>query len=264
MLITDDFVLLSFPRTGTTFTRKVIKKIYGNKFEELLLPVIFNHRASGRISQHGTYTQIPMEHRGKTILSIVRNPFDRYASQFFFKWFAHSPPESEEKLREAYPDFPEIDFLDFLDMLDKFGKRNILETHKVFSGTDIGFQTVQFVAFYSSNPERDLKELVKGGTESILKLPKIHFLRQEFLREDLFDFLVGLLGDIAIAGIISSEKHENVSRLGRDRDWKKMWTPDLFKLYSQKELPFLNIFPEYKENSWAKPVWMEKVKQWIS
>lgn len=248
MLITDDFVLLNYPKTGSTFTRKIIQKIYPDKCEELLLPVAFDCRDIGRKTQHGTYAQIPEEHRGKPVLSVIRNPFDRYVSQYRFKWYAHSPPENKQMLQKFYPNFPDLEFAEFLDMGDRFAKKNILAAYNVFLDTDIGLQTINFIAFYSCNPQRDLDELVRGKADPFLRLPKINFLHQEFLREELTNFLVGLHQKPAIKKIISSENDVNVSRPSGERDFRKFWSPGLFEEYSEKERFFLNAFPEYQQD----------------
>jgi len=241
MLITNDFVLLNVPKTGSSFTRKIIKKVYKDKCEELLLRVM-----SGRTSQHGTYAQIPDEHRGKIILSIIRNPFDRYVSQYHFKWYSHSSPVSPDILKSNYPSFPEISFIEFLDMMDRFNKLIILKHHGISANTDIGFQTIHFAAFFTSSPEQDLRALIDEKSEHLLKIPRIHFLRQEYLRRDLIDFLSPYHGHQIIRSIVDSESDENVSRGIEDRNWKKYWTPDLLETYRRKEAPLLNIFSYYR------------------
>ena len=241
MLITDDFVLLNFPKTGTTFIRKILKKVYKDKYEELLLPV-----KTGRISQHGTYAQIPLEHREKKILSMVRNPFDRYVSLYFFKWFTHSPPEDPEILKRYYPNFPDISFSEFLDMADNFNKASLLKSYDISINTDIGFQSIQFMAFYSSFPENALKELIEKKSDSLLVLPKIHFLRQEFLRQDMIEFLSIYHENQTIKTIIDSEADENVSRGPLEKNWQQFWTPDLLEVYRKKEAPLLNKFSDYR------------------
>lgn len=241
MLITDDFVLLNFPKTGTTFARKIIKKVYEDRFEELLLRVM-----SGRISPHGTYAQIPHEHRGKVILSIVRNPFDRYVSQYFFKWYSHSPLVSPDVLKNHYPSFPEISFIEFLDMLDRFNKLIILKNHDITTNTDIGLQTIHFVAFYSSSPKQALRELIEGKSGPFLRVPLIHFLHQENLRQDLIGFLSIYHGDRIIKDLVDAENDENVSRGELDKNWQQFWTAEMLKIYREKERLLLNTFPEYK------------------
>ena len=75
MLITEKFVLLNFPKTGSTFARETIKQVYGvknlrfnntiyksgiytPKIFELLLPKIDEGDYNGIIDQHGKYKQI--------------------------------------------------------------------------------------------------------------------------------------------------------------------------------------------------------------
>ena len=252
MIITEDFVLLNFPKTGTSFTRKIIKKVYKDKCEEVLFPYFYNNRPTGDMHPHASYSRIPTEHRRKTILSIVRNPFDRYVSQFFYKQWLKEPPASKEILKDIYPNFPKMEFIDFLDMVDRFQKKNIFARHNMTcnTDTDIGLHTIQFAVFHSINPQDALEELIQGKSNPLLKIPKIKFLRQEFLRDDLMDFLVGLHCDKeqSIKKIISSEEDENVSRLPQERDWRQYWTADLLNIYSQKEQLLLNVFPEYKQN----------------
>lgn len=241
MLITGDFVLLNYPKTGTTFTRKIIKTIYKDKYEELLLPVI-----SGRISPHGIYSQIPPEHQGKKVVSIVRNPFDLYVSLYFFRWFAHSPPENPETLRSFYPNFPELSFGEFLDMMDRFNKRDILRAYDISANTDFGFNTTKFLQFYSCDPKSELNELIQGKFDPFLRLPKIHFLRQEFLRQDLIEFLSPFYGDQCVEKAINSAEAENVTLLRKEKDWRELWTFDLLDAHRKKEALLLNKFPDYR------------------
>jgi hypothetical protein len=241
MLITDDFVLLNYPKTGTTFTRKIVKTIYKDKCEECLLPII-----SGRISPHGLYSQIPLKHKGKKVVSITRNPFDRYVSVYFFRWYAHSPPESPDKLRSFYPDFPELSFAEFLDMTAGFSKRNILKAYGISANTDFGFETVKFLEFYSYDPKSGLNELIQGKSDPFVKLPEIHFLRQEFLRQDLIGFLSTYHGEQYVKKIINWAEDENVTPLRKEKDWRELWTFDLLESYRKKEAPLLNKFPDYR------------------
>ncbi len=248
MLITDDFVLLNYPKTGSTFARKIIQEIYQDDCEELLFPVAYDSRYTGPNTQHGTYAQIPEEHRGKPVLSVIRNPFDRYVSQYHFRWYAHSPPEKKKRLQMFYPDFPDLKFAEFIDMSERFSKRNILAAYDIFSGTDIGFQSISFIAFFSGDPKKDLSDLAKGAAGPFLRLPKIHFLHQESLRDELASFLVGINRNPDIKNIISSENDLNVSRSSDERNFMQFWTPDLLAEYSEKDRFLLNAFPEYKQD----------------
>ena len=97
MIITDQFVMLNFPKTGSTFVRNVLKQIHeeltfsssdrllmglGLKkkpyYENLWLPRIRNTYREQVQDEHGIYSQIPERHRGKTIVSVKRDLFERY------------------------------------------------------------------------------------------------------------------------------------------------------------------------------------------
>ena len=124
MIITKDYVLLNFPKTGSTFVRETLKELYyrrgglvnklalatgldkwqpmqkaltaesrletflvkrnikaNNHFEELWLPIAYDAQYISGVTEkrkyiHGIFSQIPIEHRQKPILGIIRNPYD--------------------------------------------------------------------------------------------------------------------------------------------------------------------------------------------
>ena len=246
MLITKDFVLLNYPKTGSTFSRRIIRQVYLDDCEELLFPVAYDWRYIGPNTQHGTYMQIPEKHRNKPVLSIIRNPFDRYVSQYRFKWYAHSPPANRRELQKLYPCFPELEFAEFLDMGERFSKRNVLAAYDIFQDTDIGFQTISFIAFFSGNPREDLEDLISGKGDPFLRLPKVHFLHQESLREELASFLAGMGRSRDIEKTIFSASDMNVGRSSAERDFMQFWSPGLLVEYSEKERFLLKAFPEYR------------------
>jgi len=84
MIITDDFVMLNFPKTGSSFAREALKRLYANRnIIELMLPKITEKRYRDRVDQHGTFRQIPLAHKNKPVLSITRNPLSRFQSTLF-------------------------------------------------------------------------------------------------------------------------------------------------------------------------------------
>lgn len=206
-----------------------------------MLPLI-----PGQMSPHGIYSQIPLEHRGKIVASIVRNPFDRYVSIYFYRFYALWLPENLETLRSFYPNFPELSFSEFLDMMDRFNKRNILRAYDISANTDFGFDTTKFLQFYSCDPKRELNELIQGKSDPFLRLPEIRFLRQEFLRQDLIGFLSPFHGDERVEKAINSAEAENVSLHRKEKDWRELWTSDLLESYRKKEALLLNKFPDYR------------------
>jgi hypothetical protein len=240
MIITDDFVFLNYPKTGTTFARHIIKKVYDGRFSELLLPESINH-ISKLPSQHGSLSSIPLLQKNKKIVSIIRNPFDRYVSLWKFRWYAHSPPISQKILSREYPGFPDISFREFLEMTDRFSKNNVLLAHDLNDATDLGFQTLQFVAFYGASPRENLIDTL--GLKP-LRIPEIIWLRQSNLRSDLKSFLLSIGIREGQLAAIDTQEELNVSRSESEKDWRKFWSDDLYDLYSRKEELLLKEFPK--------------------
>ena len=95
MLITKDFVMLNFPKTGTTFTRAVLKQLYGDRIEEILGRNPMNPH-SVPDSPHLAVSQIPQRYAKLPIVSIYRNLFDRYVSLWQFRWYLHAHPSIQD------------------------------------------------------------------------------------------------------------------------------------------------------------------------
>jgi len=60
----------------------------------------------------------------------------------------------------------------------------------------------------------------------------------------------------SIAGIISSEEDENVSRIPQEKDWRQYWTADLLNIYSEKEQLLLNVFLNINRMTGYKPTFL--------
>lgn len=99
MIVTDTFVMINFPKTGTTFCRNAMQRIRDctltrsnpNKIEwimyklglkrkphiELLaLPNEKDKKTLGKLDEHGMVCQIPMAYRDRPIMSVTRNVFE--------------------------------------------------------------------------------------------------------------------------------------------------------------------------------------------
>lgn len=220
MLITDDFVMIHFPKTGTTFARDTIKKVYDaslKEYVELMLPIITDGKTnySGVTSQHGTVQQIPSGDRNKQIISIFRNPFDRLISLYTFGWWKKYPPVDINIITERFPSFPDIDFREYLDLIDFFLIPKLLYAIGLDASISIGLNTLQYIQYFSYSPLDTLLKIADSGkTLSELKedFPQIIFLNQENLREDLIVFLKEIhfkTDDLKV--LVSSDKL-NVSR----------------------------------------------------
>ncbi|MBK7270312.1 MAG: sulfotransferase family 2 domain-containing protein [Flavobacteriales bacterium] len=96
MFITDRFVLLNFPKTGSTFARNVLAELHRPTalrallvklglaqplYQDLIsVAYVVDPSVPVRTTQHLVYAQVPEVDRHKLLLSVVRDPFSRLIS----------------------------------------------------------------------------------------------------------------------------------------------------------------------------------------
>lgn len=211
MLITDDFVFLNYPKTGSTFTRTVIKEIHKQRLarrtltrrcldivgftprlfmRELMLPNIkVSHTKQSR-DQHGCYCQIPTAYANREVATVVRNPYTRFLSGYEFRWWKKFPLVPDSMLAEYFPSFPDLDIDDYV-RLNQLGM-----VHSRLNGRSvsakIGNQTVQFIQMFFKNPKDVLENISDDYMDSdriFEDIAPITFLRQEQLNDELAAFL---------------------------------------------------------------------------
>ena len=261
MIITDDFVLINYPKTGTTFARSVLKAIHDRKntpfrrmlrrvgigrsrLEDLILPKIYGDSPPSEQGQHGVYRQIPEEERGKPVVSIVRNPLTRYISSYVYAWWKEHPPFALSRVMKAFPRFPDLTFPEFYRLLnhpevDEDRLRNP-ETRR------LGSYTRMFLVFYAEDPDAAAERVLQGEPLEAV-LPRIVFLHQERLREELAVFLRGngyserdvrCVRETADMNVGSSSKKKSVA----SADLSEVATAIL-----EDDRVLLDAFPEYRE-----------------
>ncbi|WP_179319479.1 sulfotransferase domain-containing protein [Winogradskyella helgolandensis] len=211
MIITKKFVLLNLPKTGSTFVRSVLKKIYKNRnkgnlffkiakkikilkppYKELILPNIkFKQGVVNHSDQHGVYSQIPEKDKNKTIVSVVRNPFDRLISTYEFQFWKGRPALEKNILELNFPNFPNLSIDEYIDYLILVGENSYENKPK---NINIGLFSLQFIYFFFKEPKSVIKKINKEylENETLFKedLAEITFLKQESLSKDLIDFLI--------------------------------------------------------------------------
>ena len=266
MLITNDFVMINFPKTGSSFAREAIKKVYCNAnfkihnflinlgfypspIQELMLPEI-DILSSTRKDQHGTYRQIPNSYRNKDILSITRNPFSRFISTFKYKWWQKFPPGNLNEIVEKYPDFPEINFEDYYNMIHLYG-RNI-RLKGINPKIDIGIHSIQFIQFYFKQPEKILSTIDDRYIENkefINDMGEIYFIHQEKLRFELKLFLKKFSIPDSKLEIIDNMDNINVTKNRiLQKDISKFYSEPLINKILEREKLIFKIFPDYLPN----------------
>jgi hypothetical protein len=245
MIFTPDFVFVHLTKTGGTYVTKMLARLYGDRCVD--------------VDQHGTCNDVPPEHRGKPLVSTVRNPFDRYVSQYRYGWWKISPEEycGEAAMREMYPHHPDISFAEFLELANtRFVGRHRAAPNGFANDNfpperRLGWQTEGFIRFYFHEPRRVFASLDEAAIESgsyRRHMYDVHFLRTDNLRRDLHDYLLSVghrPEDVAF--ILSSERVLPDDGLKRpDNDpWQSHYNPALTEVVRTRERLLFRHFPEY-------------------
>lgn len=260
MIITDDFLMLNFPKTGSSFARKTISTAYTNRasFTEKLFVKLGMRRPSlqelfcphtylDAVDQHGTFSQIPDQFRQKKLLSITRSPTERYLSMYHYRWWADNPPAAIPQILKSYPDFPNLSFNDYYEMQHSLSRERRL--CGILPPIDIGDHTVNFIQLYFKNPNKVLSNIDNDyifSGEFRKDIPDIHFIHQENLRFELKQFLLDQcrfkkshLDFMDDSEIINASNKSSVANI--DNEIKQ-------KIYSRDALIY-EIFPEYKDHN---------------
>jgi len=267
LIVTDRFVLLNYPRTGSTFVREVLRTLYGRRdsswdralqhvlpgrtgFRELLLPIYRTRsaRRERRRSQHGCYAQIPQVHRGKPVLSVARHPMDRLVSQYEHRFWRDHPPAEAREIRRRLPSFPDLSFTEFLELQASFGLEAVLQGLQLRA--DVGSQTVHFLRFYHPHPDEALAcltdEVVDSGRLR-LELPVVHFIHLERLAEELRGFLHSVGFEESETEFLVDKPPVNVARERGSRPWREYFSVEQILEFRRRERLLFQVFPEYDD-----------------
>ena len=261
MIITDKFVMLNFPKTGSTFVRKMLKKVHSKEkltflqkiglqrkryFENYWVENIRDttFRANTK-DEHGLFCQIPESSRDKIIVSVKRDVFERYVSLFEYgdwkKTWGNFP-----EVADKYPNFPNLRFEQYMD---KIFNNNPFNKHpKINRELPIGPATTQFILFYFKNPFNVLQNI---NEEYMLSdnykedISKVFFLDQKNLNKELYEFLIKMnYKKNEISFILDSQK-ENVS-VSDERQTGSYYTKELIDMVNLKDSFLLKILNDYK------------------
>lgn len=193
--------------------REVVKKAYQNRIQSsyylrlkrklgVLKPTIREVMSEhiliqGYKDQHGAYFQIPKDSRSKKIVSVMRNPTDRFDSEFRFEWWKKHPHVPMDIIRGQLPNFPELSLKEYI--LYRKLLANHLKGHLGISEkVEMGDQTITFLYMFLKEPHvffRKMGDSLPDAKDVRANLCDLSFLKQENLNQDLFDFLrtVGFL-----------------------------------------------------------------------
>ena len=265
MYITKDLLMLNFPKTGSTFSREVLRRVYSKRDTfiektlvklglrkpsviDLLLPQLDIGMGTGLTNQHGMVRQIPEIYQDRPIVTITRNPLSRYVSTYLFRSWVDFPPADEQTLKKAYPNYPDLTFSEYYEMMHTYEVPTRLDGIK--PKIELGVFTIQFIRFYFKDPEAILKKIdleYIENKEYMNELSNIHFIKQENLNSDLKEFLqsVGMTKDEL--SFMDSMDKINVSKQQEEKsNFKQYYTgTDVEQKVLDRERLLFSIFPDY-------------------
>lgn len=247
MILTPDFVYIHHPKTGGTFVTSVLSRLYGQSGADVT-----------DIVKHGTCNDIPEEHRGKPIVSAIRNPYDRYVSQYRFAWWKLHPDLfcGETAMRALHPHHPDLSFAEFIHLANTLfvnchqGKPTGFVNTNFPPGRGPGWHTEQFVRFYFREPREVFAGLTaKSFDDGSFRqgMYDVRFLPVERLNDALHDLLLGYgHAPEDVAFIRSAEKIFPVEG-GRERGdrWQDYYTPEIRDTVRTRERLLFELFPEF-------------------
>lgn len=262
MIITERFVMLNLPRSGSSFARQVIKQAHWHHppslsqriaarlgapprmLKDLLMkPIHFNPAYNERAKEvaHGAYNQIPEEHRRKAIVTVLREPLSRLVSLYEFRAWAKDPRPSESMVRALHPRFPDLTFEEWYRLGMGPGYSAAAPPGM---RTDAGPLTLQFIRMYARDPLRTALALHDGldlRREYRDHFPRITYLRSERLTVDLPRFLLRHGYSRASLRFVQHKQREN--RTGRTQ--QRYFTPAMAAEIRHRERFFYQLFPDY-------------------
>lgn len=264
MIITNDFVFLNFPKTGSTFLRNSLKRIHhsksskiteqttsiSNSGKEMIIFKAPNIRAYGvngrwmKNDEHGLRCQIPDEHRHKPIFSVRRNLFEQLVSLYEYRDWAITNKEQEKEILQIFPNYPNLTFQEFLSFRNKF---SLYKKHDWIKHYPKGLNpsSISLVLFFSKKPFELLSNWNKASQNIFLKeLAQVNFLKTESLNSDLFSMLLQYDYKWSEIDFVYSKEKENVSK-PKEKSYLSYYSKELIKTIKQRESLFFTAFPEY-------------------
>ena len=195
----------------------------------------------------GNTNKLPKKHREKIILSIIRNPFSRIVSSYFFKWWQNNLPTDKKSILKFYPNFPDLSFDEYYKYYTQFYSINHL--HGIIPKIEIGTLSLFFIQFFAKNPDILLSEIDEDYFDNSLQIKDfnhINFIHQENLRLELKEFLIA--NGIKDKDIQLIDKKEDVNKSqypSNINHFMDMYTDIMTGTVLKNERLLFKLFPEY-------------------
>lgn len=264
MILHDKFVYIHLPKTGGTFVTNMLGQLHNSNGQGSHLTrfttKFFGTTGNDIIdtdrygTKHGTCRQIPVLFRNKPIFTTIRNPYERYVSDYEFGWWKKYPEKyffDYQKVYSLYPDFPEISFYDFVEVMNNYTFSEQFE----FSGINLpfyfGMQTYLFIKYFFKYPHLQILSQMNRDYFEQQKYQQdmfpVTFIKTHNLNQGLYDFLLYLgYESHKIDFILYSEKvFPKEGGRNETQAWQKYYTPKLKQFVKSKEKLLFKLFPEF-------------------
>ena len=264
MLVTETFIYLHQPKTGGTFVTALLTQLLearGARVETVeidpsdrsALPAVppggaLNLMFSGR-HQHGGRQHIPPPLADRPILATIRNPYDRYVSQYEFAWWRKAPAMFGpiEDVRQRHPSYPDLTFAEFVHLTNDVSVRYRAPSHP--DGTP-GFHTQQFVEYFFPEPEAAYPRLADSAFSHGVfdrELRGVRFIDQARLNDELAEALLAMGYGAADAQIVRRADRIWPPEGGRAAGsaWAPYYTAELEAFVRRQERWLFEWFPQF-------------------
>jgi hypothetical protein len=260
MIIAEDFVFLHPPKTGGSFVTEVLMDIYA---EQSRRTIVLGEK-------HGGVDSIPAEQRSKELVTIVRNPFDYYASHYSFGYWIDREEEpwitlwDIEAMRSRFDAYPYLSFAEFIEGALEVGHKHLHACKRELAERLLlGPLTVRMLQFSVPHYVMWLERLTVDDDTGPLKreVARTRFLHTECLNRDTYRWLIELGVPAALAepvllkppvqplntpnGTILKRAHGQP----RQEHWSELFDESTAAAVFKRDWLFFELFPEY---GWVK------------
>jgi hypothetical protein len=263
MIIAEKFIMINFPKTGSTFVRNVISELYAksNFFDDLLISLRFkkkqkivnlllpnirvNSVTHGVNDEHGLFIQIPEEQKNKEIISIKRDLFERYISAYEYGNWKNHPWIDEGILKSRYSNYPDLSFKEYIDLVHFYNPYNT--NLKIKNKLEIGHATCQFILYNIKEPHKILNNMsfdYSNSDDYKKDMAEVTFLNQNNLNVELYDYLISKgYNEHNLEFILNKEKQNNSTP--KDKGIFDYFDDELLELTKERDKLLFKIFGEY-------------------
>ncbi len=235
MIVTDRFVYVHMPKTGGTFVVEMLRNL---------------HRSTGRrgrfewLKKHGRCREIPEPFGDLPIVGCIRNPYDRYVSQFHYQWWRRLPGQFPGL--QDHPSYPDLSFEEFVRLANERWNEKFFPERATHPS--IGWQTAALIDFFALDPVAlacskrvpDLSQLREGLVEAT-------FLKTESLNRDLFEFVTthGYSTLEAAFLMVAPKVKPPAGDRSPEDNWRGHYSPELKRYVRERERLIFELVPEF-------------------